>query len=57
MKLIKKLCGLFRCPGCGTYYNPTYGKCQPAGNRGASAAGSCNYQQPSGEASRKKGRD
>lgn len=19
--------GLFRCPSCGTYYNPTYGAC------------------------------
>lgn len=27
----KKRSGVFRCPGCGTYYNPTFGKCPTCG--------------------------
>ena len=27
----KKRASVFRCPGCGTYYNPTCGKCPGCG--------------------------
>lgn len=27
----KKRSGVFRCPGCGTFYNPTFGKCPGCG--------------------------
>lgn len=28
----KKRGGVYRCPVCGTYYNPTNGKCPECGN-------------------------